>query len=126
MKNKKKLKKIAKLCFRESLTNSFVDSQKVRKILKSLLSQKGSGLGTILRIYKRMLETKLAEEEVTVEASEKIANEKKFEAEILAKTGARKVIFRINPKITIGARVTHGNWIYDSTLSSKLGQIKAI
>ncbi|OGD93623.1 hypothetical protein A2697_04170 [Candidatus Curtissbacteria bacterium RIFCSPHIGHO2_01_FULL_41_44] len=123
MKNKKRLLKIAKFCYKQSLTGGFVDYQKVRKTLKRLSLQKVVGLRAILRAYKRLIEVKLKKEEVTVEIVEKITNFAELETEIRQKTGVRKVTFRINPKITFGARITHGDWIWDSTLSSRLRQI---
>ena len=123
MKSKKKILQIAKFLYKQSLTRGFVDSRKVHKILEMLTLKKTTGLKAILKTYKRLIMAKLKKEEVIVEAAEKITSATKLMAEIRQKTGARKVTFRTNPKITFGAKITHGDWIFDSTLDAKLKQL---
>jgi F0F1-type ATP synthase delta subunit len=48
---------------------------------------------------------------------------KKLQKQIMAKTGAARINFIVNPHLTTGARITHGDWVWDETLDSKLEQI---
>lgn len=122
MTGKKELQ-IAKSLFRKSLTDGSVNSKKVRTILKELSSQRVSRLVGILRAYRRLLSSALSQEEVVVESATKITNLNEFEKEIKVKTKAKRIVYKINPKIIIGAKITHGDWIYDSTLSAKLERL---
>ncbi len=120
---KKKQQKLAKLMFKESLNkNGFIDPQKVRQVLAKIsLHQKDTI--KILKIYKRLIAKTQAKEEIVIEAAGKIKLQKKTEKEIIAKTHAAKIIYRVNPKIVFGARLTHGDWIWDATLDAKLKQL---
>ncbi len=123
MKNRKKIIKIAKIMFRDSLSEGLVDTKLVSQILKKIIVQKPPGLINILKIYKRLIETQLKKEEIILEAGSKIANQKKLEKELIKRTGAQRIKFKIDPGIVFGARVTHGDWIYDATLDAKLKQL---
>lgn len=123
MTNKKKLAKIAKKLYRESFEGNAISEKKITQIIKSLVKEKPQGLTTILKTYKRLIKNALAKKQIIVEAAEKMPNQKEFEKTILAKTHAQKVIFITNPKIVFGAKITHGDWIYDATLDAKLMQL---
>lgn len=121
---KKKQIAIAKLMFKKSLNEKgFIDPQKLRQAVKETVIAKPAGFINLLKIYKRLIENALSKEEVMVTAASKIPNQKQFEKMILAKTGARKILYQINPKIVFGARVTHGDWTYEATLGAKLKQL---
>lgn len=123
MKTKKKTK-IAKIMFKNSLdSDGFVSAAKVKVQIGQFTKAKPQGLSQILKAYKRLIETSLRKEEVLVESAAKVTSLKKNEAELLAKTAARKVTYKINPKIILGARIMHGDWIWDETLDSKLNQL---
>lgn len=121
----KKESKIAKLFFKKSLTKGYVDTQKVRQILKLAGSNELAHPTRVLKSYKRLIENALAKETIIVESASQIANEKKYDQELMSKTGATKVVHKINPQIVIGAKITHGDWIYDDTLDNKLNQLTA-
>jgi|SRR3989304_9046985 len=120
MKSQKKQILTAKQMFKKSLSEGKVDTGRVHIVLKKMLSQKPAGLLRILRIYKRLIETAITREQLILESAVETANKKLLEKELLKKTGARKVIYKTNSKITFGARITHGDWIYDETLDAKL------
>lgn len=121
--NKKKLTRIAKNLFKLSISNGFIDISNVRRIL-SLLDKSGqSGKIQILKHYKRLIEEKLNKETVIVEAASQITPTKQFEEVILNKTIAKNIKYKINPDIVFGAKVTSGDWIFDSTLDAKLKQL---
>ncbi|OGD87380.1 hypothetical protein A2870_01380 [Candidatus Curtissbacteria bacterium RIFCSPHIGHO2_01_FULL_41_11] len=122
MTGKKELK-IAKTLFRKSLSDGLVDSQKVKSILKVITREKPAHLVGILRNYKRLLESALSKEQVIVETAAKIPNLPEIEKEIKEKTKARRIIVKINPRLVLGAKITHGDWIFDSTLSAKLNNL---
>lgn len=120
---KKNLQKIAKTLFKKSLTDGTVNVKKVQLVLKETVARKPPQLVSILKIYKKLIENTLLEEQVVVETALKLANQKKIEKEILNKTGAKKIIYKTNPKIVLGAKITHGDWVWDATLGAKLAQL---
>lgn len=122
MTSKKELQ-IAKKMYKNSLTDGSVDSKKVKAILKEMTGQKLTHPKRVLVTYKRLIEAAIAKDQVVVESAAKIPNEKAFESQLKTKTRAKRVIYRINPKIIIGAKITHGDWIYDNTLDAKLAQL---
>ena len=123
MSSKKKYKQIAKVMFRASLKNGQVDPKLVAKVLKEVISQKPSGLIKILKIYKNLISAKLAKEELIIEAATLPPLSK---SALLKKTGAKRIIFKENPQLVFGAKIKHGDWIWEETLDSKLNQIKSI
>ena len=123
MRSRKKQVKIAKYLFKKSLSNSRLDIQKVRQALKFIIWQKPAGFITILKIYKRFISQTVAKEELIFETAAKIEKQKQLEAYLLQKTGATRIRHRVNPKIVFGAKIIHGDWVYDATLDSKLKQL---
>ncbi len=121
--NKKNINNIAKTLFKKSITDGLVDENKVRVILKELTSIRPVGLTTILKTYKRLLLEKLSFEEVILETNDRITLQKNYVDEIKKKTGAVRINNQTNQQIVFGAKITHGDWIYDDTLESKLDQI---
>lgn len=124
MTSKKKVVAAAKTLFKESLTEDKVDEKKIRKILDRIGQQKNPQAAKILKVYKRLVERALSWEEILVEAGEPVA--KDVEKTLLLATGARKAKFKVDPKIVLGAKITHGDWIYDATLEAKLKQLTAL
>lgn len=112
--------KIARTLFKKSLTGGYVNSKNVKQILKEIVTQKPPQLTNILKIYKKLIEGSLGREQILVESAQKIIGRYKLGAEILRKTGAKRIIYKINPKIVIGAKITHGDWVWDETLQAKL------
>lgn len=120
---KKKQQKLAKLMFKESRNSQgFIDPQKVRQILRKINLQQKDVI-KILKIYKNLIAVALAKEKVIIETGQKIKFGIKLEKKILAQTGADKVVYKVSPQIVFGARLTHGDWIWDATLDSKLRQL---
>lgn len=120
---KKKQQVFAKLMFKESLSShGFIDPQKVRQVLQKIVLGK-KDITKILKIYKRLIARAQTKEEVIIEAAQKIKLQKEVEKEIMAKTGTAKIRYIVNPKIVFGARLTHGDWIWDATLGAKLKQL---
>lgn len=122
MTSRKKILKEAKSLFKASLKNNLIDENKVKKITKLIASQKRAESLKLLKFYKRLIDQKIAQEQLLIEtptAFKQLALTKK----LMAKTGVRKIIYKTNPKLILGARVKHGDWIWDSTLDAKLNQI---
>lgn len=119
----KKEAQFAKKMYRNSLTNGAVNLKCAKAALKEIMSQKLAHPARVLSAYKRLIEEALKKEEILVESATKITNQKVFEKELRDKTGVKKIVYKTNPQIIIGARVTHGDWIYDDTLDAKLRQI---
>ena len=121
----KKIKDLAKIMFKKSLKDGIVNPANVSLVLKENVSQKPQGLKNILKIYKHLVETKLAKEELIVETAQKTTEITKMEKELLSKTGAKRIKYKTNPKMVFGLKITHGDFVYDLTLGSKLKQLTA-
>ena len=119
----KKIKVLAKVMFKKSLTEGVVNPASVSAVLKETISQKPQNLKNILKFYKHLIESKIAREELIVETAQKTKEIEKMEKELLSKTGARRIKYKINPKLIFGLRITHGDFVYDATLDSKLKQL---
>ncbi|OGD89487.1 hypothetical protein A3I53_03605 [Candidatus Curtissbacteria bacterium RIFCSPLOWO2_02_FULL_40_13b] len=123
MNSSKKKSQVAKFLFKKSLKNGNVDPLRVHHILKIVGNLKPPESVVILKNYKRLIKEKIAKEEVIIEIPKKPANSKVFEQQLLKMTKAKKIIYKLNPKIVFGAKITHGDWIYDTTLQTKLEQL---
>ena len=95
----------------------------VSAVLKEIVSQKPHGLKNILKSYKHLMESKIAHEELIVETAQKTKDIEKMEKDLLLKTGAERIKYKINPKLIFGLKITHGDFVYDATLDSKLKQL---
>lgn len=114
---------IARLLFKKSLDqNGIISPKKVHQILTAIWREKPRGTAGILKAYRRQVFSKLKIEAVEVETAQEVKS-KSLEKLILKKTGARSVIFKTNPSLTIGAKITHGDWVWDETLDAKLAQL---
>lgn len=122
MTSRKKLLKEARILFKTSLTDNFVDENKVKKILKVVSLKKSPRLLKILKNYKRLIEQKTAQEELVIE-TETGLKQTTLTKKLMAKTKAIRIIYKINPKMIFGAKVSHGDWIWDATLDAKLAQL---
>lgn len=123
MKGRKNQVKIAKILFKKSLTGNYVDTKKVQLVLKKIVAQKPVQLINILKIYKKIIENALGKEQIVIESAQKLKSSQKFEKEILSKTGAKRIIYKTDPNIILGSKITHGDWVWDETLSAKLKQL---
>lgn len=121
--SKKYLDSLAKSLYKKSLTGGNVDEKKVRAILKEISTQKISKITTVLKTYKRLLEEKISKEELIIETNDKITLPKKVEDELKKKTGVKRIINKTNKDIVFGTKITHGDWVFENTLESKLQNI---
>ena len=121
--NSRQKTKIAKDLFKKSLSQGLIDSKKVSSILKNLTTSKPQGLIGILKVYKRLIESKIAAETLTVESPSPAITLKKFEKEFLKETGAKKVVYILNPNLVFGAKIKNGDWVWEDTLATKLQQL---
>ncbi|KKR51102.1 MAG: F0F1-type ATP synthase, delta subunit [Candidatus Curtissbacteria bacterium GW2011_GWA1_40_16] len=122
MTGRKKLIKIAKIMFKNSLSGGYLDNNKAKKIIAEVSSLKPTGLAKILTIYKRYLKEQLAREEIVIESATALPN-KSMEKELLLKTGAKRIRYQINIQMVSGAKIKHGDWLYDESLSAKLANL---
>lgn len=119
----KKQAKIAKVLFKKSLDQKGqLAPNRISQIIKALAYKKPQGLLAILKAYRRLCQSQLRKEEVEVEMPEKVMD-KKIEKLILLKTSARRINFKMNPNMVLGAKITHGDWVWDETLDAKLQQL---
>ena len=123
MRSRKKQLASAKNMFKESLTNDNTDPVKIRQILGNIIAQGPTSLVNILKIYKRLIETKQRQEQIIIETAADLTNQKELTKKLITKTKAKKVLVRTNPKIVFGAKIIHGDWIWDATLDAKLKQL---
>ena len=119
----KKNLKIAGSLAKQSLDkNGWVSELKVRHIVSQITKLKPQQTTSILKTYRRLIESVLAKEEVVIESPVKISL-RNLENELIKKTGARKVIYKTNPNLVFGAKITHGDWVWDATLDAKLARL---
>lgn len=119
----KKQAKIAKVLFKKSLdSEGQLAPNRISQIIKALARKKPQGILGILKAYRRLIKSQLKKEGVEVEMAQKVTG-KKFEQLILSKTGARRINFKMNPSVVLGAKITHGDWVWDETLDAKLQQL---
>ena len=116
--------KIAKLLFKNSFSGGFLSEKKIRENLTSLKRFKTVDLSSILKTYKKLIEKQQSKEEILIEAPAKLALTKKTVDSLLEKFGAKRIQVKENPNLILGARILHGDWVYDSTLDAKLEQLK--
>lgn len=108
--------------FKKSLkSDGLVDPHNVHLVLNEVNKLK-LGQKRVLKTYKRLIAEKLRKEEVIVKTATSV-NQKHISRDIVEKTGARRVIFQLDPKMVFGLRIIHGDWIYDATFDSKLKQL---
>ena len=119
----KKIKYLAKVMLKKSLKEGIVNSAGVSAVLKEMISQKPPGLKNILKFYKHLIEDKIAREELIVETTQKTKEIEKMERDLLSKTGAKRIKYKIAPKLIFGLKITHGDFVYDATLDSNLRQL---
>lgn len=122
MKGSKKLTKIAKVMFKNSVSGGYLDTNKARRIIAEVSTQKPTGLAKILTTYKKYIERQIASEEIIIESAVPLPN-KSLEKELLSKTGARRIKYEINSQMVTGAKIKHGDWLYDESLSGKLANL---
>lgn len=119
----KKQTVIAKALFKKSLDEKGqLNPNRVRQILAGVTRVRHRGVLGILKAYRRLVASQIKKEEVEIEAAQSLKS-KKFEKLILSKTGTRRINFKINPDMVVGAKITHGDWIWDETLDAKLEQL---
>jgi len=115
---KKKLQKIAKVMYKNSFSGQFIDPKKVKRNLLVIAKEKPQGSTKILTIYKQLLEKTLSQEEIVIESPQKLSS--KDEKELLKKTGARKIVYKISPVMVFGAKIKTGDWIFENGLDSRI------
>lgn len=114
--------KIARSLFKASLKNGILDTSRAQKVLEQIVKLRPQGLIGILQNYSRLVYQALSWQNVLVESAS-VSGIRDLEKKLLKATGAQKVTFKHNPKFVFGARITHGDWIYEDTLASKLKQL---
>src|SRR3989344_3102971 len=107
MKGSKKLTQIAKIMFKNSMSNGYLDTKKVRDITAKISSRKPAGLAKILTAYKRYVEQQIAREEIIIESAVPLPS-KNLEKELLSKTGAKKIKYQIESRMVTGVKIKHG------------------
>ncbi|OGE09136.1 hypothetical protein A3A60_01130 [Candidatus Curtissbacteria bacterium RIFCSPLOWO2_01_FULL_42_26] len=118
---KRKIIKIAKVMFKNSLRNGLLDTSKIRIIVAKITKLKPEGFLQILKVYQKLVAQQVAKEEVVVESATPLA--KNQEKEIIKRTKAQNIRYKLNRDMVFGAKITHGDWIYDASLDAKLEQL---
>ncbi len=117
---RKKLQKIAKTMYKNSFSGSYIDPKKVSRNLSIIAKEKPQGATKILTLYKQLVQRALSQEEIIVETPQKLASAS--EKDLLKRTGAKKLVYKLNPDLVFGAKITNGDWIWDQTLDARLKQ----
>lgn len=123
---KKSLQIARILCKKCCFPEGFIQPDKIHLVLKELTRQKPAGFTNILKALRRQVAMAQAKEEVMVEAAQIPPNWKQLEKTLIERTAAKRVLYKPNPDIVFGAKITHGDWIWDETLDNKLEQLTNI
>ena|SRR3989344_1605086 len=118
---KRKITKIAKIMFKNSLKNRQLDNGRIRTIVSKIVKLKPEGFLKILKAYKKLVASQMAKEEILIESATPL--NKNQEKEILTRAEAKNIRYKINKNMVFGAKITHGDWIYDASLDAKLQQL---
>lgn len=110
--------------YKNSFKGEYLDESKIKFLVTFIVKNQVQALPKILKAYKRLIGTQAAKERVVIETPLKL--DTNLEKSILFKTKAKKLEYQLNPDLVAGAKITHGDWIWDSSLDSKLDQLKAI
>lgn len=121
--NTRQKTKIAKNLFKKSLNHGLVDPKRVSVVLKNLTASRPQGLVGILKVYKRLIESKIAGETLVIESPAPTNTLEKFRKDLLNKTAAKKIVYIVNPDLVFGAKITNGDWVWEDTLETKLQQL---
>lgn len=124
--NTRQKTKIAKDLFKKSLKNDLIDAKKVSAVLKNLTASKPQGLIGILKVYKRLIASKIAGETLIIESPAPINTLQKFAKDLINKTAAKRIVYIQNPDLVFGAQITQGDWVWEDTLATKLKQMVEI
>ena len=116
--SRKKLQKVAKTLYRNSFSAQGIDPKKVKRNLEIIARQKPQGSTKILTIYKQLLEKAISQEEIVIETPQKLSS--KTEKDLLNKTGAKKIVYKISPQMVFGAKIKTGDWIFENGLDSRI------
>ncbi len=122
MTGNKKLIQIAKIMFKNSMSHGYLDNSRAKRVLAEVSSLKPTGLAKILTTYKKYVQQQIAREEIIIESAIAVPN-KNMEKELLSKTGAKRIKYQINSQMVTGAKIKHGDWLYDESLSGKLSNL---
>ena len=121
---KRKITKIAKVIFKDSLRNAQLDNGQIRTIVSKIVKLKPKGYLNILKAYKKLVASQMAKEEILIESATPL--DKNQEKEILTRAEAKNIRYKINKNMVFGAKITHGDWIYEASLDAKLKQVTNI
>lgn len=124
MKHKGDIKKSAKKLFSLSFVNKTLNEQRVLEIVRSLISDQGTQTRAILGMYKNIVTQYIKSHTLVIEVPKghTITSKEQKELQDISKTDYIEVVE--NDKIIVGARITHGDWVYDQTLDARLTQLK--
>lgn len=123
MKIRKKQQTLANILFKQSLDRyGALDTAKVRQILQKIARAKVEAI-PVLRAYKKKIADKLTREQILVESAVQFKNPRELAQKLTQTTGAKKVIYKINPQLVFGVKIRHGDWVWDETLGAKLEQL---
>ena len=122
--SRKRGQQIAKLlCKKCCMSEGYIQPDKIHLVLKELTRQKPAGYTNVLKALKRQVARVQDREKVTVEAAQIPSNWKEFEKGLIERTHAKRILFKQNPEMIFGVKITHGDWVWEETLNSKLEQL---
>lgn len=127
--NKSSISKMARLMFKNSLTDGKIDEKKVQGVLKGLLSSKKRNVIEILKAYRKMVLHLIDEQTAKVEAGFELSEgEKKLISKLLKKIYHKEldVEFSKNAQLLAGLRVKVGDVIWDASLKGRILALKEI
>src|SRR3989344_1590795 len=110
--NKRKITKIARFMFKKSLKENQLDNSQVVNIVQKIIKLKPDGYLKILKSYKKLIAAKTSQETLTIESATPISGS--LQKELLTRTEARYIQVKINKNLVFGAKIIHGDWVYEA------------
>lgn len=127
MKNRKEVKKLAKLIFSASLINGKLDEKKLKKLVDLLKKNNSKNVVPILEFLNKLIQRKQKQDQLEIESvfplETNLENmlKSKFEKVLNKKL---KVIFTKNEKLIAGLKISNADYLWESSISSNLKQLK--
>lgn len=124
MKQNAEVVKNAKKLFALSFVNESLDEKRVLYIVSEVLKDKTREKNALISAYTKLISEYIRYNQIQIEIPKGFSISQS-EVELLAKkTKAKYTRIVESEKNIFGAKITHGDWVYDNTLAAKLNNIK--
>lgn len=128
MKVGRQARKDAKALFNACLNNKGgLTETRVKKVVKTVLSEKPRGYLAILTHFQKLVRLKLAAHTATITTADQLSEEQgnTIKESITAKYGSdTKFELKVDPKLVGGARIQIGSDVFDASVRARLEKLR--